>query len=190
MRLASVPYWLGPLDCVSGGAIIHATLFTLLHLSDIAADIRVIEPELLDLTNMNRYFLGRRSERGMQKIEVLSAWGRPGLHINGIAEAFSTETRDLLLPFAPRVLVGTDDIPARWAVQREWPEWIGVSATSHFLTVTSSHISGQPCTGCLHPYDDPDTSPIPTVSFVSYWAGLLLAVRLLRHHLGHKLGWH
>src|SRR6266496_2193025 len=182
------PYALGFLDCVSGGAIIHATLFTLLHLPDTTATVRVIEPERLDLTNMNRYQLGRRSECGVQKITALSTWCRTGFRINGVAEAFSTQTRDLILPFAPCVLVGTDDIQARWAVQREWPAWLGVGATSHFLTVTSSHAPGQPCAGCLHPYDDPDTSLIPTVSFVSYWAGLLLAIRLLRHHLGQRQG--
>lgn len=180
------PYVLGSLDCVSGGAIIHAALFTLLRLPDTTAAIRVIEPERIDLTNMNRYSLGRRSECGMQKIAALRTWCREGFHIDGFAEAFSTKTRDLILPFAPSVLVGVDDIQARWAVQREWPAWLGVGATSHFLTVTSSHTPGQPCAGCLHPYDDPDISLIPTVSFVSYWAGLLLAIRLLRNHLGQR----
>lgn len=180
------PYHLGAFDCVSGGAIIHAALFSLLHLPDITADVRVIEPERLDLSNLNRYQLGCRSECGEQKITALSKWSRTGFHINGLAEAFSVKSRDSILPFAPCVLVGTDDIPARWAVQREQPSWLGVGATSHFLTVTSSHMQGLPCAGCLHPADDPDTSLIPTVSFVSYWAGLLLAIRLLRRYLGHR----
>jgi hypothetical protein len=179
------PYTLGSLDCVSGGAIIHSALFTLLHLPDVTADVRVIEPERLDLANLNRYQLSRRSECRAQKITALSSWSRESFHINGLAKAFSAKNRDLILPFASCVLVGTDDIPARWETQREWPEWLGVGATSHFLTVTSSHKRGLPCAGCLHPYDDSDTSIIPTVSFVSYWAGLLLAIRLLSHHLGH-----
>jgi hypothetical protein len=180
------PYHLGALDCVSGGAIINSALFTLLHLPDITADVRVIEPEQLDLSNLNRYPLSSRSECGSQKITALRNWSRTGFHIDGLEEAFSVKSRDLILPFAPRILVGTDDIPARWAVQREWPKWLGVGATSHFLTVTSSHMQGLPCAGCLHPFDDPDTSLIPTISFVSYWAGLLLAIRLLRHYLGHS----
>jgi len=120
------------------------------------------------------------------EVTAFRTWHREGFSIDGLAEAYSAETCDLILPFAPCVLVGTDDIPARWAVQRAWPAWLGVGATSHFLTVTSSHAPGQPCAGCLHPYDDPDTSLIPTVSFASYWAGLLLAIRLLRHHLGQR----
>ncbi len=99
--------------------------------------------------------------------------------------AYTESTNEYLQPLAPRVIVGTDDIPARWAVQRSRPEWLGVGATSHFFTVTSSHTTGQACAGCLHAEDDPGGGLIPTVSFVSYWAGLLLAIRLLRHSLGH-----
>jgi len=84
-----------------------------------------------------------------------------------------------------RVLVGVDDIPSRWGAQRAAPEWVGVSGTSHFSVSSSAHLPGQPCCGCLHPTDDPDgANPIPTVSFVSFWAGLAMAVRLVREALG------
>src|SRR5439155_947563 len=78
-----------------------------------------------------------------------------------------------------------DDIPSRWIVQATNPEWLGVGGTSHFGVSCSSHMAGQPCAGCLHPRDDPGDGPIPTVSFVSFWAGLSLAARLVRHALGH-----
>lgn len=182
---AAGPFELGKLDLVSGGAIAHATLNTLLHLPEITAAIRIIEPECYDLSNLNRYMLLRRSECGLRKIDTLRSWQRPGVTLVGVAQAYTEATSEQLQPFAPQVMVGTDDIPARWAVQRAHPAWLGVGATSHFFTVTSSHTAGQACAGCLHPEDDPGGGPIPTVSFVSYWAGLLLAIRLLRHNLGH-----
>src|SRR5262249_46651047 len=88
---------------------------------------------------------------------------------------------------APRVIVGVDDIPSRWAVQREAPGWVGVAGTSHFSISSSSHGAGEPCSGCLHSLDDPDGfNPIPTISFVSFWAGLSLAVRLIREALSNS----
>src|SRR5258707_26011 len=45
---------------------------------------------------------------------------------------------------------------------------------------------GESCSGCLHPIDDEaGTRPIPTVSYVSFWAGLAMAVRLVREAIGH-----
>lgn len=180
-------YELGRVDAISGGAIINSVIYTLLHLPDLGMQMRVIEPERHDLSNLNRYMLLRRSQSTELKIDALAHWQRPGVSITGIQSAYTPENRGQFLPLASRILVGTDDIPARWAVQREWPEWLGVGATSHFLTVTSSHTIKQPCVGCLHPYDDADAALIPTTSFVSFWAGLLLAVRLLRHSCGQKL---
>jgi hypothetical protein len=182
---ATGPFALGKIDFVSGGAIAHATLYTLLHLPEVTAAIRVIEPECYDLSNLNRYMLLRHSECGIRKIDTLYSWRRPGVTLTGVAQAYTDATSEQLEPFASQVIVGTDDIPARWAVQRARPAWLGVGATSHFFTVTSSHTAGQACAGCLHPEDDPGVGAIPTISFVSYWAGFLLAIRLLRHSLGH-----
>lgn len=175
---------LGMLDIVSGGAIAQAALYTFLHLPHVMADIRVIEPERSDLSNLNRYMLLRRSACGQLKIETLASWQRADLHMRGVAHAYSASTAQDLQPLAPQVLVGVDDIPTRWLVQQAWPEWLGIGATSHILAVISSHIMGEPCAGCLHPVDDPGTALIPTVSFVSYWAGFLLGIRLLRCSLG------
>ena len=44
--------------------------------------------------------------------------------------------------------------------------------------------ANEPCSGCLHPIDDAAAADqIPTVSFVSFWAGLAMAVRLVREAL-------
>lgn len=187
MSVAPTDFSLGQVDAVSGGAIVDAAMYTLLHLPNVSADFRVIDPEEYDISNLNRYPLLRQSQVGLSKVAALHGWARAGFQIDGVKAAFTSTTRSELVPLAPMVLVGTDDIPTRWEVQRERPSWLGVGATSHFLTVTSSHTLEQACAGCLHPYDDPTAGPIPTVSFVSFWAGLLLAVRLLRRVIGENL---
>lgn len=171
---------LGAIDFISGGAITNWALAALLHVPGIDARARVIEPEILDLSNLNRYALARLSDVGKRKIDALAAYSRPGFAIAGVDSLYATETQAVLGQLADCVLVGTDDIPARWLVQRAWPSWLAVGATSHFIAMASSHRPGQACAGCLHPYEDHNPRTIPTVSFVSSWAGLLLAVRLLR----------
>lgn len=81
--------------------------------------------------------------------------------------------------FADQVVVGVDDIPSRWFVQRNAPGWIGVGATSHDYVLVSEHLPVHPCAGCAHPEDDPSDGTIPTIGFVSLWAGVVLTLRLL-----------
>jgi hypothetical protein len=81
--------------------------------------------------------------------------------------------------FAPKVLVGVDDIPTRWNVQLQQPHWLGIGATTHWDAMAAYHEQGLACAQCLHPRDDPTTALIPTVAFVSYFAGLLLACYFL-----------
>jgi hypothetical protein len=74
-----------------------------------------------------------------------------------------------------------DDIPSRWEIQRSASGWVAVSGTSHFSVSSSAHRPNEPCCGCLHPVDDSaGANPIPTISFVSFWAGLAMSVRLFR----------
>ena len=85
---------------------------------------------------------------------------------------------------AVSVLVGVDDIPSRWLVQRANPEWLGIGATTHWSAMASFHQLGLGCAEYLHPVDDPNDAPIPTVAFVSFWAGLLTAAYFIRHLSG------
>jgi hypothetical protein len=52
------------------------------------------------------------------KTRMLEAFETPDIRITGLGERFSDSTAALLDPIAPRVLVGVDDIPSRWAAQR------------------------------------------------------------------------
>ena len=177
---------LGRVDIISGGAITNATIYALLRIPGLSGLLRVIEPETLDLTNLNRYPLARYSDLGQAKVSVLEGYSRDGLQISGIQGRFDDSWPSLLGGLAPRVLIGADQIPARWAVQRAAPPWLQVSGTSHFLTMSSSHHPEGPCAGCAHPKDEQGDDPIPTISFVSLWAGILQAVDLLNDISGQE----
>jgi len=175
----------GSLDIISAGAISQSALFVLLRLPLGHGHIRVFDDDVADISNLNRGMLLRRSDIGQNKAQLMARHATPTLAITPFPERFQLETGTPYLPLSPAVLVGVDDIPSRWEAQRAAAGWLGVGATSHYEASSSTHNPGQACAGCLHPIDDPlATAPVPTVSFVSFWAGLALAVRFLRHRLG------
>lgn len=169
----------GQVDFVSGGAINSAALHALLRLRHLHAEARIIEPEVLELSNLNRYPLARLSRWGWLKIDALKEFETSSFRIKGVRERFGPASAARLRPLAPVVVVGVDDIPSRWEVQKEWPRSLIVGATDHFTAVVSDHGRGTGCAGCFHPTDDGVQAAIPTAAFVSYLSGVLVASRLV-----------
>lgn len=177
----------GRIDMISGGAIANAFLHGLLRIPQARASVRVFEPERLDLSNLNRYALARRSTVREHKTAMLESWQTEAVAISGEQIRFDKDTPDAMQVLAPIVLMGTDDIPSRWFVQALQPTWLCVGATIHFTAMVSEHDGNSACAGCVHPEDDDVNAPVATAAFVSYWAGLLLLVRLLRKHSNRAL---
>jgi tRNA A37 threonylcarbamoyladenosine dehydratase len=75
------PVALGAVDVISGGAITNAALCALLRMPGMTAAIRIIEPDLLALANLNRYALALRSMLRWPKIRALRTFQTPRLTI-------------------------------------------------------------------------------------------------------------
>jgi hypothetical protein len=171
---------LGPVDLISAGAITQAALYALLRVPGFDADLRTIDRDVLARSNSNRYALVRASDLDRPKVEQLADFSTDSVRIRGVQHRLDQDTISDLNHLAPRVIVGVDDIPTRWFVQRQQPSWVGIGATSHGFVLVSDHLPGHPCGGCVHPRDDDNpVEEIPTIGFVSLWAGLLLAGTLL-----------
>jgi molybdopterin/thiamine biosynthesis adenylyltransferase len=169
---------LDDLDVVSGGAITHALLFCLLRIPGLHTRARVIEQQRAELSNVNRYALLRASDDGSLKTDQLEGVAAAGVEIVGVPSLFTQDNREALLPFAERVVVGVDDVEARWWVQEEHPAWLAVGATGNHLAQLTVHVPGSPCAACIHAIPLPPQT-IPTISFVSFWAGLIQACALV-----------
>ncbi len=169
---------LGMVDIISAGAISQAAMYALTRLPNVRMHGRIFDDDLTGASNLNRNMLTLRSDVGRAKALVVAERCNPNLGLEPIVARYTSQK------LAARVLVGVDDIPSRWEVQRHAPGWLAVSGTSHFNISSSSHAAGEACSGCLHPLDDPAANPIPTISFISFWAGLAMAVRLLREVAG------
>jgi hypothetical protein len=173
---------LGAVDVLSGGAITNAAMYTILRADVLRqAELRVIEPDIAELSNLNRYALLRRSLLQQPKTAVLADYATNRVSIIGAPVMLDDDTANTLKPFASHMLVGVDDIPSRWTAQRNMPHgWVYVGASSHDYVLVSAHPPDGPCAGCTHPKDEPARGTIPTISFASFWAGFLLALKLLR----------
>lgn len=187
---ADGPVTVGEVDLISGGAITNAALYALLRIPGVTAAMRVIEPDLLDLSNLNRYALALRSMVESPKTDVLTSYATPTIRITGSRVLFGDETVPLLAPIAPRLLVGVDHIPSRWAVQRAAGSgWLCVGASSHDFVLVSAHPPRSACAGCAHTRDEDLVGDIPTISFVSFRAGLIQALEMIAHAAGASPAW-
>ena len=175
---------LGEVDIISAGAITQATLYALLRVPALRMRGRIFDDDMTATTNLNRNLLSVVGDVGSEKALLVASRCSPKFKFTPNHQRFSIE-ESRVQELARCILVGVDDIPSRWQIQRCASGVLIVSGTSHFSISSSCHIPGAPCCGCQHPVDDlggPMT--IPTISFVSFWAGLAMAVRLLRHSLG------
>lgn len=173
---------LGPIDFISGGAISQAALYVLDRIPRIRMEGRIFDDDRTASSNLNRNALSLREDVGDAKVEVVARRCRQ-FRLEPIAARFGSGNLEVDR-LAPRVVVGVDDIPSRWEVQRRGPAWVVVAGTSHFNVSSSTHRFGEPCSGCLHPVDEPGPNVIPTISFVSFWAGLTTVMRLLEEAAG------
>jgi hypothetical protein len=172
----------GSVDLVSAGAIGQAAMYVLLEVPGLKMFPRIFDDDVVDGTTLNRGMLTRSSDIGQRKVDVIAR----KIESQAVPVRLGRDALLRYAPMSPSILVGVDDIPSRWEVQRATMGWLGVGGTSHYGTISSSHEPGEPCAGCLHWIDDSENLQIlPTVSFVSFWAGLALAVRFLRHRLEH-----
>lgn len=169
----------GRFDMVSGGAITAAALHALLRVPHLSAQVRVWEPQVLEPSNLNRYVLMRRSMCGVRKIDMVERWQADRVAIAGFQELVSDKTVGSIVPWARWVFVGTDNVETRWLVQETWPQHLVIGGTAGFMAMVSEHEPGRPCARCLHRATESVAADVPTVSFVSYLAGLLSAARLL-----------
>jgi hypothetical protein len=169
---------LGPIDVVSAGAITNALLYVLTRIPGIRVSLRILDDDRIELSNANRYLLMPLSSIRSRKTKVLQDVCSANVRVLGVPHRFVGESQNGSLGSV--VVVGSDDIPTRWSVQAAQPKWLCVGATSHWCAMASFHVQGIGCAGCLHPRDEPANGPIPTISVVSFWAGLLVANYLLR----------
>jgi molybdopterin/thiamine biosynthesis adenylyltransferase len=168
-----------PIDAISAGAITNAFVASGLWLPENTSAMRIFDDDDVAIHNINRCLQFRASDTDRPKVHVLHEASSSGLAITGINARFDPGAAGDYRPLADRVVVGVDNIPARWWIQEEWPQSLYIGATTNNEAIVTTHHPGGPCAGCAHPEAGPTPDEIPTISFVSLWAGLLQLCALL-----------
>lgn len=167
---------LAEFDIISAGAVSNGFLYAMLRLPDVSGTYRVFEGDVSDHSNRNRNVLLTPTFVDRPKALLFKELSR-GIRTEPIQRHF---VEGDLPSLAPRVVVGVDDIPTRWMLARGKADWMGVGATTHFAAMASVHYSYAACPACLHPRDERIDGHTPTVAFVSFMAGLMVAADFLR----------
>lgn len=164
---------------VSGGAVTHAALYALQWWLPASSEVVVLDRDVVDASNLNRYMLLRRSlaVTGVAKVAQLRSALDGVLAVTPVSKALAPDNGTVELLRAAHVIVGADDIPVRWLAQECGPAWLGVGATTHFDAMVTHHSPGLSCARCAHPTNDPTTGLLPSIGFVSLWAGVGVASR-------------
>ncbi len=117
------------------------------------------------------------------KVDVVGSFLPERLKLTPIARHLDGASSSLV-PIHSTIVVGADDIGVRHLAQGLAPSCLTIGATSHFLTLVTEHPAGQPCAGCAHANLGEPVAVIPTWSIVSFWAGLLVAIRVVARAIG------
>jgi hypothetical protein len=166
---------LGKFDLISAGAVSNAVLYTLLRLPDVVGDARAFDRDSSDPSNRNRNMLLIASLEELVKVELFAHFGR-GIRIEPVPRHFAKGDLNSL---AENVIVGVDDVPTRWLLAGARANWMGVGATTDFGGMASIHFPYSACAACLHPHNEDAAGPTPTIAFVSFLAGLMVATDFL-----------
>lgn len=163
-------------EVISGGAIANAMIFMAIR-SGRRQTMRVWDDDAVEASNFNRYPLLDVVHLGVSKVEALAGLNLGPVSIEPVQARFDAESEIGAATF----VVGADQIAPRHEVARRRPDVAIVGSTHHFLTLDSYHRGRlEGCPACLHPRDDGVRAEIPTVSFVSFAAGLDAARFLAR----------
>lgn len=174
---------LGRVDVISAGAITQNLLMVLAAERTVSANLRIFDGDVAALSNANRCPYVLIDELEDPKVDAIARLAPRRIRIEPVARHLDQNTQSFI-GIGATLVVGADDVEARHRAQARSPEWLGIGATSHFLVLITEHPRGAACAGCAHVAQGEDLAIIPTISIVSFWAGLLLALRLITRASG------
>lgn len=140
-----------PMVLVGAGAIGNGAAWALSRVP-VTGDLHVVDPETVELSNLQRYVLCIRSDEGIAKVKVIdeafkSEGLRPSLYHGDWGSFLETHGYRW-----ERVLVAVDSARDRRAVQGSLPRWIANAwtQTGDLGVSTHSFLGEDACLACLY----------------------------------------
>lgn len=159
-------YEIGEAFLVGVGAIGNGVIWALARERGVSGTLCLVDPEEVELSNLQRYILTDDASEGMDKVALATAQFRQFESTSGPEGGAARETL-AVIPIAQswasfvsgrhsyefdRVLLGLDSAEDRVAVQSSLPKWIANAWTQTDNLGISRHPNfiSQPCVGCLY----------------------------------------
>lgn len=145
----------GKVYLVGAGAIGNGALWGLAR-SGVKGELLVVDPQDIELSNLQRYVMAVRNDVGSAKAEKASQWLRGVSQLNVVPhkQSWDDHARGSADWLFPRVLVALDTADARIGVQASLPKWIVNAWTRLAAMGVSRHSSlanaGGSCLACLY----------------------------------------
>lgn len=157
----------------------NAFLLALSFVDSLSGDLLVIDQDLVEWTNLNRYLLAFEtdadSEHPIGKTQLaMRLFNGRGLCVHPHQEPLESVLGKIHRKEVARpeiVLSAVDNNDARWTMQNLWPQLILEGATDHTLSQVSRHEYGtaHACLKCIHPRS---ATPRDEASYVGHVAHL------------------
>ncbi|MBB4637522.1 ThiF family adenylyltransferase [Longimicrobium terrae] len=146
---------LGELVLVSAGGIGGNAAQVLAASWITCASATVVEPDIIELSNLNRLIRVGVGAVGQPKAApAVTALAEAGLRTRGYAARYEDLAAADLAPTSAeprRLLVGVDQVASRLQVQADWPDLLVNAGTSGTSWTVSLHPRGSgACLGCIH----------------------------------------
>ncbi|MCY3923333.1 MAG: ThiF family adenylyltransferase, partial [Chloroflexi bacterium] len=135
------------------GAVGSAAIYTLAHLEEMGGTLYLIDNEIVDKSNRQRYVLTRRSDTGEAKVEVAGgALLGSALEVKPFRGAFESFMEDHRAARVDLLLTPVDSEQGRRALARTLPRRIINAATGGTTVTLSTHgfADGKACLHCLY----------------------------------------
>jgi molybdopterin/thiamine biosynthesis adenylyltransferase len=144
---------LGDAHLVGLGAIGHGAMWALGQISGLTGSLKVIDHDVIDLTNLQRYVLAEQAHIGTVKTAFAAeALKATALAVSQIPMRWEAYAASHLSHSYERVAVALDTAASRIAVQGSLPKWIINSWTQADDLGVSRHGfgNGSPCLACVY----------------------------------------
>lgn len=178
----SLPGEISLTACLIGaGAIGMAVAYALASLPAVSGNLAIIDPEDVEISNLNRYTLATIGDVGLPKANVVEQRLQDRFEIDVFKGTYHQYPRRGKHPMA---VVTVDNVKTRCEVQLDFPEIIlnaGMYGNS-FTVSRHDDFLNKACLGCLYPIYS-EVSPkqqYPATPFTSLLAGTLLAGEALK----------
>lgn len=169
---------------IGAGAIGMAVAYTLATLPATSGKLTVIDPEVVKISNLNRYCLATIADVGSPKVDVIKRKLTGRFSVNAFRGPYRRYPHrgkhDL-------VVVAVDNVETRCEVQLDFPKIIlngGMYANS-FMVSRHDDFLNKACLGCLYPSGSEVSlkRQYPAISFITMFAGALLAGEILKEQV-------